>query len=87
VSDRIDVGSQWDDASDAEHRFFVVSFGIRPKNEGARLDEAEVLRIGHEFFRTLFSEFVRTGGKVHLHTPEPFDAICHLPRPVTHEQL
>jgi hypothetical protein len=81
----IDISSHWGDGGDAEQRFFMVSFGISPKAGGIRLDGAEVLRVGREFFKAMFTAFVRGGGTIHVHTAAAFDAIYHWPQLVTDE--
>ena len=80
MSTWIEISGYWDEEQLAEHALFMVSFNLRPRGTAVRLDDAEVIRVGHEFFRAMLMAFVREGGIVHVHTSEEFDAIHHWPQ-------
>jgi hypothetical protein len=80
VSSWVDVSSHWGEAADKEQRLFMVGFHLVPKVEEVSQDGAELVRVGHEFFRALFEAFVGEGGKIHLHASQPFDDVFHWPQ-------
>lgn len=80
MSTWIEISAFWDDEQPAERALFMVSFDLRPRGTAVRLDDAEVIRVGHEFFRAMLMAFVREGGIVHVQTSEAFDAIYHWPQ-------
>jgi len=81
----IEIAADWSDTEAADNELFQVRFGIRPRTHTVRVDEAEVLRIGQEFFGDLLQAFVRAGGRIHIHTTAVFGAIHHWPRLATAE--
>lgn len=81
----VEISSHWGESGGEKQRFFMVSFAINPKVDGVRLDGDELIRAGREYFGALFKAFVRGGGRLHLHTSEPFDDIYHLPQLVADE--
>jgi hypothetical protein len=85
VNSWIEVSSHWGEAGDEEQRYFMVGLDIKPSVGSPRVDEAELFRIGQDFFRSLFGAFVLEGGKIHLHASQPFDDVFHWPQLLSDE--